>query len=51
MLYARLLFGAIVVLFALYYIMAVGQLFGAWKITNKRLTFSKLIIPFYYWVV
>lgn len=51
MLYTKLILGAIVILLIIYYIMVVGQLFGAWKITNKSIKFIKLITPFYYWVV
>lgn len=51
MLYAKLILGAIVALLIIYYVMIVGQLFGSWKITNKKIKFNKLIIPFYYWMV
>lgn len=51
MLYAKLILGAIVVLLIIYYVMIVGQLFGSWEITNKKIKFNKLIIPFYYWMV
>lgn len=51
MLYSRLILGAIVVLLIIYYVMVVGQLFGGWKITNSKIKFNKLIIPFFYWMV
>lgn len=51
MLYTKLILGALVILLIIYYIMIVGQLFGIIKITNKSVKFTKLIIPFYYWVV
>lgn len=51
MIYARLLLGAFILLAIIYYAMVVGQLFGAWKITQRPITFAKLCIPFYYWAV
>lgn len=50
MIYARFIFIAFLVLTIAYYIMIVGQLFGFWKVTLKKISFSKLIIPFYYWM-
>lgn len=51
MAYFRVITAIIVVLMTVYYAMVVGQLFGFWKITNKEISFVKLCIPFYYWVV
>lgn len=51
MIYARLLLGAFIVLALIYYVMVIGQLFGAWKITQRPITFAKLCMPFYYWMV
>lgn len=51
MLYARLLLGAVTALLIIYYIMIIVQCFGGWKITNKKIKFNKLILPFYYWMV
>ncbi len=50
MIYARLIFLAFMLLATIYYIMIVGQLFGLWKITVRKISFNKLIIPFYYWI-
>ncbi len=51
MIYARIILGAFILLAVIYYSMVVGQLWGAWKITRRPITFSKLCIPFYYWIV
>lgn len=51
MIYARVILGAFVLLAMIYYIMVVGQLFGAWAITRRPITFAKLCVPFYYWIV
>lgn len=51
MIYARILLAVLIPLAAIYYVMAVGQLFGKWKITRRRITFAKLCVPFYYWMV
>lgn len=50
MLYTRVILVAFVVLLIIYYFMVIGQLFGGWKITNKKIKMSKLIVPFYYWM-
>lgn len=50
MIYAKLITGAFVLLAMIYYGMAVGQLFGWWKITYRTFTFYRLCIPFYYWI-
>lgn len=51
MLYARVILMVLLPLAAIYYAMVIGQLFGKWKITQRRITFAKLCVPFYYWVV
>lgn len=51
MIYYRLFITAIVVLAALYYIMVVLHCFGVLKLSEKKVTFLKGIIPFYYWIV
>lgn len=51
MIYARILLTAFITLAATYYIMVVGHLFGLWKLTQRRITFVKLCVPFYYWMV
>lgn len=51
MIYARVLFVALLILLLSYYIMVIGQLFGLWKLTDRRIGFSSLCVPFYYWIV
>lgn len=51
MLYARIILIAFILLLVLYYAMVVGQLFGLFKMTSRKIKFSGLIIPFYYWIV
>lgn len=50
MIYTKFVFGIVVILLVIYYVMIIGQLFGFWKITNQKLKFIKLCIPFYYWI-
>lgn len=40
----------IMLLLAIYYSMLVLQLFGAIKFTNRKITVTRCLIPFYYWV-
>lgn len=51
MLYAKILLGAFVLLAAIYYGMLIGHLFGKWKITRRQITFARMCVPFYYWIV
>lgn len=51
MIYARIILGAFILLASIYYAMVLGQLFGVCKITQRQITFTKLCIPFYYWIV
>lgn len=51
MLYTKLILFAVVILLIIYYMMIIGQLFGAIKITTKKIKFTNLVIPFYYWIV
>lgn len=51
MIYTRFISIAVVVLAFIYYVMIVGQLFGGWKVTNRKIKFINLCIPFYYWIV
>lgn len=37
-------------LLAIYYGMLVFHLFGAFKLTNRKITLVRCIIPFYYWI-
>lgn len=40
----------IMLLFAIYYAMVVLHLLGAFKLTNRKITFIRCIVPFYYWI-
>lgn len=40
----------IMLLLAIYYGMLILQLFGAIKFTNRKITVTRCLIPFYYWV-
>jgi hypothetical protein len=35
----------------IYYVCLVGHLTGAYRMTYRRITFVRCIIPFYYWIV
>ena len=48
MIYARLLSLAVIPLAVVYYILAVLQLWGLIKFTKAKITFPKVLIPFYY---
>lgn len=48
MIYARLLSLCIIPLALVYYGLAVLQLFGLVRFTNAKITFPKVLIPFYY---
>lgn len=51
MIYIRIIMSTLILLIIVYYVMIIGHLFGAWKITRHAVTFTKLCIPFYYWAV
>lgn len=51
MIYSRLVMLAVFVLLATYYSMIVLHQFGVIKITNRKVSFNKAVIPFYYWIV
>ena len=38
------------VLYFAYLVMALGQAFGLIKITNRKITVRRMLIPFYYWI-
>lgn len=51
MVYSRLVMAVLIVLLMTYYVMIVLHLFKVIKITNRDVVFSKVLIPFYYWIV
>lgn len=50
MIWIRLIMTIVFVLLVIYYGMIVAQLGGYLKITNRRMEFGRLIVPFYYWI-
>lgn len=40
----------IMLLLAIYYGMLVLHLFGAIRFTNRKITMSRCLTPFYYWI-
>lgn len=40
----------IMLLLVIYYGMLVFHLLGAFKLTNRKITLVRCIIPFYYWI-
>lgn len=38
------------VLYLIYLIMALGHAFGLLKITNRKITVGRMLVPFYYWI-
>lgn len=49
MYFFRLIISTIVVLMLLYYFMVVLQCFNIITFTNRKLTFKRMLVPFYYW--
>lgn len=50
MIWIRIITLAFALLYGIYYLMLVGQMFDAFKFTNRKFTFIRCIIPFYYWI-
>jgi len=50
MIWIRLIITIVFVLLVIYYGMVVAQLGGFLRITNRRMEFGRLIVPFYYWI-
>ena len=48
MVYLRILFVAFIVLYIVYYVLILGHLAKLWRLTNQKIEFHKLLIPFYY---
>jgi hypothetical protein len=48
MVWIRIIFVAFIVLYIVYYVLLLGHLLGAWKMTNAKIEMGKFIIPFYY---
>lgn len=50
MVWIRLIITIVFVLLVIYYGIIVAQLGGFLRITNRRMEFGRLIVPFYYWI-
>ena len=50
MIWIRLVMIAFAILYAIYYLMVISQLFGVIKFTNRKFTFRRCLVPFYYWI-
>lgn len=50
MIWIRLTIILLVVLMAIYYAMVILQCFNFIKITRRKMTFARLLVPFYYWL-
>ena len=51
MIWIRLIIIIIALLAAIYYSILILHCFGVVKITNRKLSFGRMIVPFYYWIV
>lgn len=47
----RLLIELIIVLYIIYLLTVLCQLYGVFQFTNRKITFKRMITPFYYWIV
>ena len=50
MIWIRVLMFVLITLLVIYYGCVIGHLLGWTVLTNKRITFVRCLIPFYYWV-
>ena len=50
MIWIRLLLALFVFLLVIYYAMLILQTVGVIKFTSRKITISRAIVPFYYWV-
>lgn len=50
MIWIRVLMFVLITLLVVYYGCVIGHLLGWTVLTNKRITFVRCLIPFYYWV-
>lgn len=46
----RLIIELLIVLYFIYIITILLQLYGIVSFTNRKMTFKRMIIPFYYWI-
>lgn len=51
MIWIRIFITVILFLMAIYYAMLIFQCFTPWfNMTNRKITFGRCIVPFYYWI-
>jgi len=51
MIWIRLILTLVIMLMAIYYVMLLFQCVTDWfKFTNRKITFKRCLIPFYYWI-
>lgn len=50
MIYARVILVLLIILIVVYYAMVIAHLTGVIRLTDRKVAFTKLCIPFYYWI-
>ena len=50
MIWIRIITLAFALLYGIYYFMLISQLNGNIKFTNRKFTFGRCLVPFYYWI-
>ena len=50
MIWIRFVVIAFAILYGIYYFMVISQLFGIIKFTNRKFTFKRCLVTFYYWI-
>ena len=48
MAYIRILFAAFAIMYVAYYMLLFAHMFGMIELTKEKITFKKVLIPFYY---
>lgn len=51
MIYLRFIYSVLIPLLAFYYVLICAHVLGVCKVTNRKVTFLKALIPFYYLIV
>lgn len=51
MIWIRIILAILIVMMAIYYGMLILQCLTSWfRMTNRKITFGRCLVPFYYWV-
>lgn len=50
MIYTKVFLGLLIILLLVYYTTVIMHLLDVLYLTNKKITFVRLCIPFYYWI-